>query len=500
MSDVLTGTASNIGQGKSATVTALTNNGAGLVRVTTSAPHLFGPGDTVQVRTGVVAGEFTIKVIDSERFDLLGSTFTATSTGVAVDMCLTPQVLLPTDGDPLSMQVSGLLSAFQHLLDRTQMLALFDGVLGLVGVGAAEGNTTGVTGQGGPYGGKGGVFTGVGNNNAISATNNAFEAPTAAISNTGGGNCLDAVVAGGGTAVHAQGNGSGSQVANAIVGLVTGGAGAAVTAVNNGTGDAIDASCNGAGTAVSATANGAGNAIYAQAGVGIAVAATSSGSNPALTASGADGGAISAASSGGGYATSSTGTAGNTGGVYGSASGNAPGGEFLGGASGPGVKAVAGGSGKPSVFASGGPLYLASALAPATPVANSVYSDLVVKGYGRILISNDGLGTASWVAGHSVNMPTADPVYVNSTGVLTFTLPTGLSGDGLAPCSGIVTTQPSTGFNLVNADGTVSGSTVTIQVNSMHMESSSNIGAGVGLVGSEPNIFAAITVMILGEQ
>jgi hypothetical protein len=123
MSDVLTGNPNHITAPLTATITALTASPTTpLVRVTTSSPHYFGPGDTVEIATGVVTGTFTITVIDATHFDLLRSTYTATSTGTATDLFLTPQIQVPTDGDPQSLQLSGMLSALQGILDRTQYL------------------------------------------------------------------------------------------------------------------------------------------------------------------------------------------------------------------------------------------------------------------------------------------------------------------------------------------------------------------------------------------
>lgn len=122
MSLILTGDPTHVTTPLTATITALANNGSGAVRVTTGAPHLFGSQDSVIVTTPVLTGQFTITAIDSTHFDLQGSTFTSTSTGTAKDLSLTPQILVPTDGDTFSQQLSGALSALQALCDRTQAL------------------------------------------------------------------------------------------------------------------------------------------------------------------------------------------------------------------------------------------------------------------------------------------------------------------------------------------------------------------------------------------
>ncbi len=125
MSEILNGNASNVSTPLSQTVTALANNGSGEIRVTTSAPHLFGPNDNVLMATGVASGSgyFPIAIVDPTHFDLVGSTYVSTSTGTATDLSLTPQVQVPTDGDTFSMQLSGMLSSLQALLDRSQWLS-----------------------------------------------------------------------------------------------------------------------------------------------------------------------------------------------------------------------------------------------------------------------------------------------------------------------------------------------------------------------------------------
>ena len=126
MSLVQTGNPSDVTTPLSATVTALTSS-SGLVEVTTSTPHLFGNGDTVQmfVSAGVASqSQWVITVIDSTHFTLVGSTFTVTGTGTVLDLSLTPQILTPTDGDEFSLQLSGLLSSQRGILSRTQFTQL----------------------------------------------------------------------------------------------------------------------------------------------------------------------------------------------------------------------------------------------------------------------------------------------------------------------------------------------------------------------------------------
>ncbi len=122
MSEILNGDSSHITTPLVRTVTALSSGGGGAVRVTTSAPHLFGPNDNVAIATAVISGTFRIAIIDPTHVDLVGTVYTSTSTGTASDLSLTPQVQVPTDGDTFSAQLSGLLSAQQALLDRDQFL------------------------------------------------------------------------------------------------------------------------------------------------------------------------------------------------------------------------------------------------------------------------------------------------------------------------------------------------------------------------------------------
>lgn len=126
MSDILTGTSSNVTTPLTATVTAIADNGSGKWRVTTSTPHFFGNGDYVELQVTISAVAKVvfgfIAVIDATHFDVPTLAFTATGTGTASDLSLTPQILVPTDGDPFSLQLSGMLSALQGILDRTQAL------------------------------------------------------------------------------------------------------------------------------------------------------------------------------------------------------------------------------------------------------------------------------------------------------------------------------------------------------------------------------------------
>jgi hypothetical protein len=126
MSLNITGNQANITTPITATVTAIANGAGGVWLVTTSAPHLFGNGDSVDLLLSIssspVFAQGFVTIIDSTHFSVAGTTFTATGTGTAIDTSLTPPILVPTDGDPFSLQLSGMLSALQCLADRTQYL------------------------------------------------------------------------------------------------------------------------------------------------------------------------------------------------------------------------------------------------------------------------------------------------------------------------------------------------------------------------------------------
>jgi hypothetical protein len=129
---IIPGNPSNITTPLTASVTTIADNGSGAMRVTTAAPHLFGDADSVLMQaTGSIVGSpvngatYSVAIIDATHFDLVGTTYTSgTATGTATDFSLTPQILVPTDGDTFSLQLSGMLSALQALCDRTQYLRL----------------------------------------------------------------------------------------------------------------------------------------------------------------------------------------------------------------------------------------------------------------------------------------------------------------------------------------------------------------------------------------
>jgi len=125
MSIILNGDQSHVGN-LSATVTAISSGTGGVMRVTTSSAHFFGPADYVFLLLSISSSPVSlygfIIVIDATHFDVAGTTFTATGTGFAFDLSLSPPLLAPTDGDSGSLQLSGMLSALMSLADRTQYL------------------------------------------------------------------------------------------------------------------------------------------------------------------------------------------------------------------------------------------------------------------------------------------------------------------------------------------------------------------------------------------
>lgn len=126
MGDVLTGNPSNVTTPLSVSITGTATYAAGAsTECTTSAPHLFGNGDSVfmNLPDGTFLGLYTITVIDSTHFVANGLPYSGSSlTGQAIDLSLTPQILVATDGDTFSQQLSGALSSLQGIMDRTQRL------------------------------------------------------------------------------------------------------------------------------------------------------------------------------------------------------------------------------------------------------------------------------------------------------------------------------------------------------------------------------------------
>lgn len=128
MSTIITGNAANVTTPLHATILSAVA-GSGITTCTTTAPHLFGGNDIILVTgaTGMTGlnAQWTITVTGSTTFTVpsaLSGTYGASS-ATAVDYSMTPQIQVPSDGDPTNVQLSGLLSGLQALADRTQFLA-----------------------------------------------------------------------------------------------------------------------------------------------------------------------------------------------------------------------------------------------------------------------------------------------------------------------------------------------------------------------------------------
>jgi hypothetical protein len=108
-------------------VSGATSGSGGQVLIATSVAHLFATGDFVQVAgvTGTTEanGRWSIQLVDSTHFLLLGSSFVHTylGAGTATDTSLLPYFQVPSDGDPATAE--SVLAAIQALADRTQFLA-----------------------------------------------------------------------------------------------------------------------------------------------------------------------------------------------------------------------------------------------------------------------------------------------------------------------------------------------------------------------------------------
>ena len=131
MSLIITGKASNVTSPLAATITGITSSSGWLVA--TAAAHHYGDGDTVHMVVTVSGTTYdflcTIAVIDATHFKIASSLpgtigSLVGGTGTATDLSLTPQIQVPTDGDTFSLQLSGMLSALQGVIDRTQALKL----------------------------------------------------------------------------------------------------------------------------------------------------------------------------------------------------------------------------------------------------------------------------------------------------------------------------------------------------------------------------------------
>ncbi len=121
------GDPANVTTPLTATITNCADNGAGLVRVTTSSSHLFSTFDWVTIAGVVGCTEantgVAITVISSTTFDLVGVSFVNpyTSGGTATDHSLSPWGTFAEDGEPGT--VASMEAFMQLLADRTQWLA-----------------------------------------------------------------------------------------------------------------------------------------------------------------------------------------------------------------------------------------------------------------------------------------------------------------------------------------------------------------------------------------
>lgn len=126
MSQIISGDQANVTTPLIKTINAVTSSG-GLIKIGTSTSHLFATGDIVTIigvtGTTEANGTWAISVVDATHFTLNGSTFTHSyvSGGTVTDWSLTPQIQLPSNGEPCTMDT--LLSALEALADRTQYLA-----------------------------------------------------------------------------------------------------------------------------------------------------------------------------------------------------------------------------------------------------------------------------------------------------------------------------------------------------------------------------------------
>lgn len=112
----------------SLTQTIITCTNASPIEATTTVNHGFATGDRVRV-AGVLGctaanGDFRITVTSATTFTLDGSTgngaYNPSSEATAVDLSLTPQFQIPSDGDTLD--AASVNAAFEGLADRTQFL------------------------------------------------------------------------------------------------------------------------------------------------------------------------------------------------------------------------------------------------------------------------------------------------------------------------------------------------------------------------------------------
>lgn len=131
------GNPGNITSPISVSITGCANNGAGLIRVTSSTAHDMATNDVVYVSavTGTTEanGFWPITVVDATHFDLVGSAFVNAyvSGGTAKDLSLSPYFQIPNNGEPGT--VESILAAVQALADRTQYLGLLSALGTVIG-------------------------------------------------------------------------------------------------------------------------------------------------------------------------------------------------------------------------------------------------------------------------------------------------------------------------------------------------------------------------------
>ena len=235
---------------------------------------------------------------------------------------------------------------------------------------------------------------------------------------TGSGGIFYGGSSGGGDGIDVYGSNGG----DAVAATITGGGGVAIRAINNGTGHAVFAESAGAGDAISATATGSGNAVLAEASGATAIVGQANANNH-IGVQGIGNGSGSGVSGQSGVTNFSVGVSGtsiaiNGIGVSGQGTGTGTGGIFYGGINGPGITAIAG-SGQASVLCNEGPVVLPSATcaAPATPVDNGLYSDNIVKAFGKVKLGGSPTFNTSSFEGDCFNTGSSTSISGNSSSI-----------------------------------------------------------------------------------
>ena len=124
MSTVITGLPNAVSDSLTKIISGATNANPIVIQTTTA--HLFSTGNVVSI-SGVLGnlaanGEWSIVVVDSTHFQLVGSSGSGAYAGggSAVDKSLTPAFQIPSDGD--DFDVASVNVALEALADRTQFL------------------------------------------------------------------------------------------------------------------------------------------------------------------------------------------------------------------------------------------------------------------------------------------------------------------------------------------------------------------------------------------